>query len=154
MARIITATTAIHLAEIRSLFLQYERLLGVDLSFQDFENELADLPGKYAAPTGALLLAVDGSETMGCVALRGLEPSVCEMKRLFVRPWRRGQGLGRTLAETVIREARSMGYSTIRLDTLMTLNEAVRLYTSLGFRQIRPYYDNPLHGVSYWELKL
>ncbi|MDH4196431.1 MAG: GNAT family N-acetyltransferase [Candidatus Aminicenantes bacterium] len=151
---VVAADTPERLAIMRRLFREYQELLGVDLCFQGFEDELAELPGKYAPPTGALLLAFDGEEAQGCVALRGIAPGVCEMKRLYVRPAYRGQGLGRTLAEAVIAEGRRIGYRTMRLDTLEKLREAIGLYESLGFRRIPPYYANPLPGVIYWELDL
>jgi ribosomal protein S18 acetylase RimI-like enzyme len=139
---------------IRTLFQEYERFLGVDLCFQGFEQELAGLPGAYARPGGALLLAVDQGDAAGCVALRPLQDGACEMKRLYVRDDYRGRGLGRRLAEQTIAEARAMGYACMRLDTLERLTAAVALYRSLGFRERPGYYDNPLHGVTYWELAL
>jgi ribosomal protein S18 acetylase RimI-like enzyme len=152
--KIIRAETAEHIKEIRHLFREYEKLLGVDLSFQAFEEELAELPGKYAPPDGTLILAMDGQESVGCVALRKLEDHVCEMKRLFIKEQYRGKGLGRVLAERIIHEAVKQGYSLMRLDTLDRLKEAMRLYESLSFKRIKPYYLNPLPGVVYWELEL
>lgn len=143
-----------HIAAVRTLFREYEGFLNVDLCFQGFEDELAGLPGKYAPPEGALLLALEGADVCGCVALRKLEPGVCEMKRLFVRPKYRGLGLGQALAEAIIAQAKAKGYAAMRLDTLARLAEAIRLYEQLGFREITPYYHNPLPGVSYWELDL
>jgi putative acetyltransferase len=154
MIEIGTAQTPEDLESIRGLFRQYQHGLGVDLCFQDFEAELAGLPGKYAAPTGALLIARDGDVACGCVAVRPMEGTICEMKRLFVRPDRRGRGLGRRLAEAILIQARSLGYTTMRLDTLERLTEAMCLYESMGFRRISAYYDNPLIGVVYWELEL
>jgi putative acetyltransferase len=150
--KIIQAQRTDEIEEIRRLFREYEAFLGVDLCFQSFEEELASLPGRYAPPGGSLLIGLIGNEVAGCVALRGLGDGVCEMKRLFVRPEYRGQGLGRMLAERVIDEAIKLGYSRMRLDTLDRLKEAIKLYESLGFKRRAPYYHNPLAGVVYWEL--
>ncbi|MCL0029708.1 GNAT family N-acetyltransferase [Dehalococcoidia bacterium] len=151
---IIHAKTAEELAEIRQLFREYEKFLNVDLCFQNFEEELVRLPGKYAPPKGALLMAVEGQDVMGCVAVKELEDDVCEMKRLFVRPQHRGRGLGKLLAQRIIEEAARIGYSRMRLDTLHILTEAMRLYESLDFKRIDRYYSNPLPDVVYWELEL
>jgi GNAT superfamily N-acetyltransferase len=142
------------LDEVRGLFREYEGFLRVKLCFQSFEAELAGLPGDYAAPAGALFLAMDGGRGAGCVALRKLGEGIGEMKRLFVRPEYRGQGLGRALARRVMEEAVAAGYGRMRLDTLARLKEAMRLYESLGFKQISPYRANPLEDVVYWELPL
>ncbi len=139
---------------VRRLFREYEAYLNEDLCFQSFEEELAGLPGKYAPPGGALLIAIDKDRTVGCVGLRELAGGVCEMKRLFVRPEARGLGLGRKLATRIIAVARSLGYTLMRLDTLDRLTEAMRLYETLGFRKTAPYYSNPLAGVVYLELDL
>lgn len=122
------AQTPGDLDEIRCLFREYETFLDVDLCFQGFEDELAGLPGKYAPPDGTLLFAIEGQKAAGCVALRKLEDGICEMKRLFVRPQYRCRGLGRMLVERIIGEAVKRGYSSMRLDTLSTLTEAVQLY--------------------------
>ncbi len=151
---IIPAETPEHLDHIRNLFGEYEQFLGVDLCFQEFEAELASLPGKYAPPDGRVVLATEGGEAAGCVAIRKLDDSVCEMKRLYVRPEFRSRGLGRRLAREMIAQAAEAGYTTMRLDTLDRLAEAMGLYESLGFRRTEPYYDNPLDGVVYWELPL
>ncbi len=151
---IIRARTAEHLERVRDLFREYERFLGVDLCFQEFEEELACLPGQYAPPEGRLLIAVEGRDVAGCVAARKLGDGACEMKRLYVRPQYRGRGLGRDLAREIIREAAALGYAVMRLDTLARLKEAMTLYQSLGFRQTQPYYENPLPEVVYWELPL
>jgi len=139
---------------VRELFREYEHGLGVDLCFQGFEQELAELPGVYAPPRGALLVAFSGESPSGCVALKPLEEEICEMKRLYVRPGDRGKGIGRELVERVIELARFRGYVRMRLDTLEQLTEAVHLYRSIGFRPTGPYYHNPLPGVLYWELEL
>ena|SRR5436190_1007870 len=151
---IVRAETPQQIEAARRLFREYERFLNVDLCFQNFEAELAGLPGKYASPEGALFLAVDGSDAAGCVAVRKLEHGTCEMKRLYVRPEYRGSRVGRTLAVQIIEEAKRLGYDWMRLDTLDRLAEAVQLYRSLGFVQIPAYYPNPLPGVLYWERKL
>ena len=124
------------------------------LCFQSFEAELAGLPGNYAPPGGALLLAMDGPRPAGCAALRKFGDGIGELKRLFVRPEYRGRGVGRALAMRVLEEAIAAGYACIRLDTLARLKEAGQLYQSLGFKQIKPYCPNPLEDVVYWELAL
>jgi GNAT superfamily N-acetyltransferase len=132
---------------VRALFREYAAGLGVDLCFQDFETELATLPGKYAPPEGRLLLAWDGAEAAGCVALRPSAGGDCEMKRLYVRPGVRGQQLGRRLAERICREAREAGYTRICLDTLPAMSAAIGLYSTLGFVPIEPYVFNPIEGA-------
>jgi putative acetyltransferase len=148
------AQTPDQINEVRRLFREYERFLDVDLCFQSFEEELAGLPGKYGPPDGVLLMAMDGRQVAGCVALRKLEDGVCEMKRLYLRPQYRRRGLGRLLAERILSEAAALGYRVMRLDTLDKLKEAMGLYEAMGFRRREPYYGNPLPGVVYWELDL
>jgi putative acetyltransferase len=142
----------------RELFREYAASLGVDLCFQDFERELRELPGKYAPPAGRLLLAYDFSadrkQIAGCGALRALDASACEMKRLYARPEFRGRGVGRMLANSLIAAAREIGYRTMRLDTLASMREAHALYRKLGFREIAPYYANPVPGSFFLELDL
>jgi ribosomal protein S18 acetylase RimI-like enzyme len=142
------------LEEIRKLFIEYVEWLGEDLSFQGFDEELASLPGLYAAPHGALFLSLRGKESAGCVAVRPIDHDVCEMKRLWVRPRFRGQSLGLRLASAAIDAAHRLGYATMRLDTLDRMHDALRLYRSLGFHYIPPYYDNPLPGAVYLQKSL
>jgi len=153
--QIIPATTPAHIEEIRQLFTEYAEWLQVSLCFQGFQQEMAELPGKYAPPRGALLLAVDGEHVVGCVALRPLEDEdVCEMKRLYVRPAAQGQHLGERLINAIISEARRLGYDKMRLDTLPEkMGKAIAIYRRAGFQQIAPYYDNP-YPVLFLELDL
>ncbi len=149
--RIVPVTTPGHLAAVRSLFGEYAASLPFALDFQGFAVELAGLPGKYAPPAGALLLLVDAAGPAGCVALRPLGEGVGEMKRLYVRPGRRGQGYGRLLAEAVVDEARRRGYRSLRLDTVPGMDAAITLYAALGFTPIPPYCENPVPGAMFLE---
>jgi putative acetyltransferase len=142
-----------HVPAVRLLFEEYAASLGVDLGFQDFDRELAELPGEYLPPAGRLLLAL-APEPAGCVALRPFEPEVCEMKRLYVRPAYRGTGLGLRLAEAIVAAGREAGYQWMRLDTLPTMAAARGLYEALGFVEIEAYRPNPVHGTTYFELRL
>ena len=151
---IVPAASPEQIATARLLFTEYETSLGIELSFQGFAREVAELPGAYAPPAGRLFLATDGAEPAGCIALRPLGDGICEMKRLYVRPSVRGARLGRRLAETVIREARAIGYARMRLDTLPSMKEAFALYQTLGFREIAPYCENPIAGTHFMELDL
>jgi putative acetyltransferase len=148
-------STSEEMEPVRALFREYAASLNFDLCFQSFEQELAELPGLYAPPSGCLLLATVGDEPAGCVALKKLADGVGEMKRLFVRSRFRGMGLGRTLAEQVIREAKRLGYQAIRLDTVPSvMGSAVALYRALGFRDIPAYCFNPVPGALFMELQL
>jgi putative acetyltransferase len=153
--QIIPANTPAHIAEIRQLFTEYAEWLQVSLCFQGFQQELAELPGKYAPPRGAMLLAVDGDQVVGCVALRPLEDGdVCEMKRLYVRAEAQGQHVGERLVNAIIAEARRLGYDRMRLDTLLgKMDKAIAIYRRAGFEEIAPYYDNP-YPVLFFELEL
>jgi len=142
------------LQEIRRLFVAYANSLGISLCFQNFDQELAGLPGAYAPPQGGLLLAEFDGLAGGCVALRPLQNQVCEMKRLFVSPEFRGTGAGRALALAVMDKARSLGYSSIRLDTLPSMTKAIELYKEFGFTPIEPYCENPVPGALFLECKL
>jgi putative acetyltransferase len=149
------AESPAHIAQACELFLEYAQSLGFSLCFQDFDKELETLPGHYAPPGGRLLLAEYGSQLAGCVAMRRLEPGICEMKRLYLRPQFRGKGLGRALADRVIVEARRVGYRQMRLDTVEpVMKDAVGMYRKLGFQEISPYRSNPIAGAMYMELEL
>ena len=142
------------LAAARQLFEEYAASLDLSLSFQRFDEELASLPGTYAPPRGRLLLACRGKESIGCVALRPLEEGTCEMKRLYVRPAYRTGGVGQLLAERLIHEAATAGYRRMRLDSLPTMENALKLYRRFGFREIAPYTTNPVQGAVFLELQL
>ena len=142
---------AAEIGAAKALFLDYARSLNFSLCFQDFDAEMAGFPGKYAPPTGALLLAVVDGVPVGAVGLRDLGGGVCEMKRLYVKPEFRALKLGRRLAEALVAEARALGYRAMRLDTLPDMQSAQALYRSMGFRDIPPYYDNPIEGARYME---
>lgn len=152
--RIVQAVSKVEIERARFLFTEYNESLDFDLNFQGFDNELAALPGEYAPPDGRLLLAFVGGAASGCVGLRKLEDGICEMKRLYVRSEFRGMGVGKALAETVIREACKIGYEKMRLDTVPSMEKARSLYESLGFRKIPPYRYNPIEGAVYMELPL
>jgi ribosomal protein S18 acetylase RimI-like enzyme len=141
-------------ATVEALFREYVASLAEDISFQNVDDELASLPGKYARPSGVVLIARDGEQAAGVVACRMVEPGVCEMKRLYVRPAFRGRDLGRELANELIEHARERGYRTMLLDTLASMGAARALYRDLGFVPVAPYYDNPLPGVMYMALEL
>jgi GNAT superfamily N-acetyltransferase len=141
--------------QARELFLEYAQSLGFSLCFQNFDQEFAGLPGDYAPPEGRLLLAEYESQLAGCVALHTLEPGICEMKRLYLRPHFRGKGVGRALAQRIITEARQIGYRRMRLDTVEpVMKDAVAMYRKLGFKEVAPYRPNPIAGAMYMELEL
>jgi putative acetyltransferase len=148
------ATRGAQYEEAAELFREYASSLGFALDFQDFDEELAAFPSHYAPPAGCILLAYVDGALAGCVAMRPLPDGICEMKRLYVRPGARGQGAGRRLAEAVVAKAGEIGYQRMRLDTLASMEEANRLYRSLGFREIEPYCENPFPDACYFELEL
>jgi putative acetyltransferase len=149
------AESPAQISQARELFLEYAQSLGFSLCFQNFDKELAELPGDYVPPEGRLLLAEYEGQLAACVALHKLEPRICEMKRLYLRPQFRGKGLGRALAERIIAEARQIGYERMRLDTVEpVMKDAVAMYRKLGFTEIAPYRPNPIAGAMYMELEL
>ena len=159
--RILAAEDGDHdefLPQVRLLFCDYAASLQVDLGFQNFDAEVASLPGEYLAPAGALLLAQVDGQAAGCVAMRALRdvdyPNACEMKRLFVRPAFRRFGLGRLLAQALLDRATEAGYSTLLLDTLDEMEAARGLYATLGFVEVPPYYFNPVAGAHYLKADL
>jgi ribosomal protein S18 acetylase RimI-like enzyme len=151
---IVLAADAARVDAVRRLFREYATSLGFDLAFQDFDRELADLPGSYAPPEGCLFLARYEGRPAGCVGLRKLADGVCEMKRLYVRPNCRGLHIGRVLAQAAIAEARRLGYRRMRLDTVPGMERAQELYRTLGFYEIDAYRYNPIAGTRYMELDL
>jgi ribosomal protein S18 acetylase RimI-like enzyme len=138
----------------RALISDYNQELGVDLEFQGISEELAGLDRVYAPPHGRLVIAWGGNEAVGCVGLKPIDGATCEMKRMYVKPGYRGQGVGLGLAKRIMVEGKKLHYTTMRLDTLVSLQAAVGLYRRLGFREIEPYYDNPLPDVLYLECQL
>ncbi|MDB5868457.1 MAG: GCN5-related N-acetyltransferase [Polaromonas sp.] len=156
--QLITPDSAEQLDAVRQIFTEYARQLGIDLCFQNFEAELAGLPGEYCEPSGALLLALVDGEPAGCCGLRALDsvdyPNAAEMKRLYVRKAFRRFGLGRQLAEAMLDAARIEGYRSVLLDTLDDMESARALYAELGFTQIPPYYHNPIPGAHYLKADL
>jgi ribosomal protein S18 acetylase RimI-like enzyme len=153
MARIYAVSSGFEISIAKELFQEYAAGLGFSLCFQGFDKELAELPGAYSPPRGCLLLAeVDGTHA-GCIALRPRDETTCEMKRLYVRPHFRGTGLGRSLVNEILDEARQRGYQRIVLDTLPQMESAIRMYRHLGFTEIPPYYENNIPGALFLELR-
>ena len=142
------------LDDVKKLFLEYAKSLPIDLDFQNFEDELTELPGKYAPPTGTIILAFVNNRPVGIVALRKIENDICEMKRLYVKKNYQGLGIGKKLAEKIITEAKDKGYNYMRLDTLSSLKKALNLYKSLGFYKIDAYIYNPMDNAIYMEREL
>lgn len=151
---IAAAETREDIAAIRALFIEYQRFLDLELDFQNFGEELAALPGKYAKPRGRLMLARIGSEVAGCAAFYPMNDKTCEFKRLYVRRAFAGKGVGRALIETAIAEAKQAGYTHMRLDSLRRMAEAGKLYLQYGFYEIAPYNENPYKDVYYMEREL
>jgi putative acetyltransferase len=152
---LIQASSTEEIQQARLLFEEYASWVEISLCFQNFDNEVANLPGDYAPPSGRLFLAVDGDDAMGCVALRKIDEGIGEMKRLYVRPEFRGRGLGRTLTEKLIADAKLIGYTSLRLDTLPgKMDQAIAMYRTFGFKEIAPYYRNPVEGATFMELVL
>jgi ribosomal protein S18 acetylase RimI-like enzyme len=154
MVRLVQVKTHRDIERIKQLFSEYADALDFDLHFQNFAEELRDFPGDYGAPKGCLILALENDEALGCVALRPLSPTICEMKRLYVKPKCRGQQMGRKLANAIIAEALQRGYERMRLDTVPSMKEAKKLYESMGFKQIPAYRHNPVPSAMYFELEL
>lgn len=158
LVQFITPASSTELVATRQIFTEYAEQLGIDLRFQNFADELADLPGQYGAPAGALLLALVDGKVAGCCGLRALEsvdyPNAAEMKRLYVRKAFRRFGLGRQMAEAALDAARALGYRSVLLDTLDDMESARALYTELGFEEIPPYYYNPVPGAHYLKADL
>ena len=153
--KFVQAQSTDEINQARELFEEYAAWLQIDLCFQNFDQELANLPGDYAPPDGRLLLANEGGQLAGCVALRKIDDKTCEMKRLFLRSAFRGKGLGRKLADTIIAAGREIGYKRMRLDSLPgKMNQAIALYRSLGFKEIDAYYHTPVVGTTFMELTL
>jgi putative acetyltransferase len=152
---LIQASSTEEIQQARLLFEQYASWVEISLCFQNFEQEVANLPGDYAPPNGRLFLALENDKVMGCVALRKIGEGIGEMKRLYVRPEFRGRRLGRTLTEKLIAEAKQIGYRRMRLDTLPgKMDQAIAMYRALGFKEIAPYYKNPVEDATFMELVL
>ena len=153
MFKVLEAKSKEQLKDTRRLFEEYSNYLNIDLEFQDFEEELNNLPGEYKPPHGCILLAFYNSNLAGCVALRKFEDKICEMKRLYVKPQFRNRGFGNSLVKALIDKAIKIGYKYMRLDTLPFMKEAISLYKSLGFKEMKPYRYNPFRGAKFFELE-
>lgn len=153
-----TPTTGSEIEEVRAIFQEYAKSIKVDLCFQNFDRELATLPGEYVEPRGALLMARVSGQLVGCCALRPLDnvdyPNACEMKRLYVRRAFRKQGIGRQLVEAILDCARQANYDCVLLDTLSDMESARALYQDLHFEEIPPFYHNPIEGAHYLKVQL
>ncbi|MGG0178385.1 GNAT family N-acetyltransferase [Gottfriedia acidiceleris] len=154
MVSIVKAYTVDDFKQVRNLFIEYAESLDINLEFQNFEEELKNIPGKYESPEGCILVAMHEGQPAGCVALRKIDKDICEMKRLYVKPNLNGKGTGRALASSIIKEAKQLDYHFMRLDTLSKMKPAISLYESLGFYRIEPYRFNPIEGALYLELDL
>lgn len=154
MINYITSKTEQCFAEAKELFLEYKDSLNLDLCFQNFNEEISDLPAQYSEPNGCIILCYEDDKPIGCIGLKKFSEGVCEMKRLYLRKEARGKGIGRNLAEKIIEKAKEFGYKKMQLDTLETMKEAIALYKSMGFKEIPPYRFNPVKGVIYMELDL
>ena len=154
MIKLVEANTKEFVEKAKELIREYAQSLEFDLGFQDFDKEMENFPGQYAFPKGSLYIALDENQPIGCVALRELGQSICEMKRLYVKPYYRGQKVGKLLAEVVIKAARDMGYNYMRLDTIPSMKQANMLYKALGFKKIAPYRFNPIEDATFFELNL
>ena len=154
MIRIVPVTSQEQISVVRELFIEYAHSLNVSLCFENLDKEVNELPGIYAPPHGALLIAEDGAKIAGCVALKKVDDLTCEMKRLYVRPEFRGKGVGKELTMSIRKKAREIGYEQMRLDTLPSMKEAIALYRSLGFIEIPPYRDLPVPGTLFMRITL
>lgn len=154
MTKFVFAESEEYFSLVRELFTEYATSLDFDLCFQNFNKELAELPGEYAPPEGCLILAINEINAVGCVALRKIANSICEMKRLYIKPAFRGKGIGKELVKIVIEKAKNIGYTHMRLDTIPVMKEAIALYRSMGFHEIEAYRYNPIEGAMFMELTL
>ena len=154
MLKIIQAISDTHINQVKEMFIEYANNLNIDLEFQDFKQELNNLPGDYSPPTGRLLLAYYKNKLAGCIALRKFNENICEMKRLYIRKEFRSKGIEKALSNQVIKVAIKIKYNYMQLDTLPNMKQAISLYKSLGFKKILPYRYNPIKGAKFFQLKL